>query len=74
MSIVKNTSCSIDAAAVLLACRPEVIQMALENRDLVDVLYKRIVFLEQEISDRDELIFKHCESLKRTISQKYPNE
>lgn len=74
MSLIKNTSCSIDAAAVLLACRPEVIEMALENRDLVDVLYKRIVFLEQQISDRDELIVKHCEELKQKISQKYPNE
>ncbi len=48
--------------------------MALENRDLVDVLYKRIVFLEQQIADRDELVFKHCEELKQKISQKYPNE
>jgi hypothetical protein len=74
MSLIKNTSCSIEAAAVLLACRPEVIEMALENRDLVDVLYKRIVFLEQQIADRDELVFKHCEELKQKISQKYPNE
>ena len=48
--------------------------MALENRDLVDVLYKKIVFLEKEIRDRNELIAKHCEDLKQSISQKYPYE
>jgi hypothetical protein len=74
MSIIKNSSCSIDAAAVLLACRPEVIQMALENRDLVDVLYKRIVYLEKEIAERDQKVIDLCDGLKHVISQKYQYE
>jgi len=74
MSLMKNSSCSVDAAAVLLACRPEVIQMAMENRDLVDVLYKRIVYLEKEIAERDQKVIDLCDGLKTIISQKYQYE
>jgi hypothetical protein len=74
MSLMKNTSCSIDAAAVLLACKPEVIQMALENRDLVACLYKRIQYLEKEIVERDEKVIELCNNLNKTISQKYQYE
>ena len=66
---MNNTSCSVHAASVLLACKPEVIELILAQRDVASVLFKEIEYLELIIQEKDKKIQSLCNDIKFTIKK-----